>query len=386
MAGSRDSRHAPTERRIPVAEPALVGREREYVADCLATTWISSTGRYVDAFEEAFADFCGVEHALSCASGTAALHLALLAEGIGVGDEVIVPSLTYVATANCVRYCGATPVFVDSVRDSWNLDPALLEGLITERTKGIVAVHLYGHPAEMDPIVDLARSYELFVIEDAAEAHGARYRDRIVGSIGTTAIFSFYGNKIVTTGEGGMVVTNDSEKAERIRMLKGQGQDPERRYWFPIVGYNYRLTNVAAAIGLAQMERIDWHLERRRENASWYRDELSGLDWLELSPELDWARNAYWMTCALVGHDGPLTRDELIPKLATQGIETRPFFYPLHTLPPYRHSVAGRTLQVAEDLAARGINLPSSALLTRDDVAFVGAALEKAAVRAGARA
>jgi perosamine synthetase len=385
VAGSRDRRHAPAERRIPVAEPALVGREREYVADCLATTWISSTGRYVDAFEEAFADFCGVEHALSCASGTAALHLALLAEEVGVGDEVIVPSLTYVATANCVRYCGATPIFVDSERDSWNLDPALLEELITERTKGIVAVHLYGHPAEMDPIVDLARSYELFVIEDAAEAHGARYRDRIVGSMGTTAIFSFYGNKIVTTGEGGMVVTNDSEKAERVRMLKGQGQDPERRYWFPIVGYNYRLTNIAAAIGLAQMERIDWHLERRRENASWYRDELSGLDWLELSPELDWARNAYWMTCALVANDGPLTRDELIAKLATQRIETRPFFYPLHTLPPYRQSVAGRTLQVAEDLAARGINLPSSALLTRDDVAYVGAALEKAAVRAGAR-
>ena len=303
-----------------------------------------------------------------------------------MGDEVIVPSLTYVATANCVRYCGATPIFVDSERNSWNLDPSLLEELITKRTKGIVAVHLYGHPAEMDPILELARTYELFVIEDAAEAHGARYRDHIVGSMGTTAIFSFYGNKIVTTGEGGMVVTKDSEKAERMRMLKGQGQDPERRYWFPLVGYNYRLTNIAAAMGLAQMERIDWHLERRRENAAWYRDELSGLDWLELSPELSWAHNAYWMTCALVAHDGPLPRDELIAKLAAHGVETRPFFYPLHTLPPYQQAAAGRTFQVAEDLAARGINLPSSALLTRGDVAYVANALKEAGVRAGARA
>lgn len=385
MAESRDASSPADERRIPVAEPALVGREHEYVADCLATSWISSTGRYVGAFEEAFAEFCGVEHALGCANGTVALHLALLAEGVAPGDEVIVPSLTYVATANCVRYCGATPVFVDSERNSWNLDPSLMEELITERTKGIVAVHLYGHPADMDPILELAQRRGLFVIEDAAEAHGAQYRERIVGSLGTTAIFSFYGNKIVTTGEGGMVVTNDSEKAERIRMLKGQGQDPKRRYWFPIVGYNYRLTNVAAAIGLAQMERIDWHVERRRENAAWYRDELSDLDWLELSPELSWARNAYWMTCALVARDGPVSRDELMAELDARGVETRPFFYPLHRLPPYRESGVGRTFPVAEDLAARGFNLPSSALLTRDDVAHVAQAI-KATVGTGARA
>jgi perosamine synthetase len=383
MAKSRDRSSEAGERRIPVAEPALVGREREYVADCLATSWISSSGRYVSAFEDAFAEFCGVEYALGCANGTVALHLALLAEEVGPGDEVIVPSLSYVATANCVRYTGATPIFVDSERDSWNLNPALLKELITERTKGIVAVHLYGHPADMNPILELARSQGLFVIEDAAEAHGARYRDRIVGSIGTTAIFSFYGNKIVTTGEGGMVVTNDSEKAARIRILKGQGQDPARRYWFPIVGYNYRLTNVAAAIGLAQMERIDWHVERRRENAAWYREALSELEWLDLSPELPWARNAYWMTCALVAQDGPVSRDDLATELAARGVETRPFFYPIHTLPPYSESVG--EFPVADDLAARGLNLPSSALLTLDDVSYVADGI-KAAARTGARA
>ena len=366
------------DRRIPVAEPALVGREAEYVADCLATTWISSAGRYVNEFEDAFAAFCGVEHALSCANGTVALHLALLGEAIGPGDEVIVPTLTYVATANCVRYCGATPVFVDSEPDSWNLDPAQVEALVTERTKAIVPVHLYGHPVDMDPVLEVAERHGLVVIEDAAEAVGARYRDRIVGSIGTSAIFSFYGNKIVTTGEGGMVVTNDADRAARMRILKGQGQDPERRYWFPVVGYNYRLTNVAAAIGLGQMERIDWHCERRRENAAWYRDELADLEWLELSPELPWARNAYWMTCALLREDAPIGRDELMERLAGEGVETRPFFYPLHTLPPYAEGHSDGDFPVATSLAARGLNLPSSALLTRDDVTYIGQALRKA--------
>lgn len=368
-------------RRIPVAEPALVGREHEYVADCLATNWISSTGRYVTAFEEAFAEFCGVEHALSCSNGTVALHLALLAEDVGPGDEVIVPTLTYVATANCVRYCGATPVFVDSEPESWNLDPALLEDAITERTKGVVAVHLYGHPADMDPIIEIADRHGLWVIEDAAEAHGATYRDRIVGSLSTSAIFSFYGNKIITTGEGGMAVTNDPDRAARMRIFKGQGQDPERRYWFPVVGYNYRLTNVAAAIGLAQLERIDWHVDRRRENADWYREELAGLDWLQLSPELPWARNAYWMMCALLEPGAPTDRDTLAARLADEGVETRPFFYPLHTLPPYQDAAEDRSFPVAEDLAARGLNLPSSALLSREDIAYVASAIRRAGAR-----
>jgi perosamine synthetase len=363
-------------KRIPVAAPALVGREREYVLDCLDSTWISSSGSYIDRFEDSFAKFCGTRHALSCSNGTVALHLALLAIGIEPGDEVLVPTLTYVATANAVRYCGATPVFVDSELESWNMDPAKAALAVTPRTKAIVVVHLYGHPTDMDPIVELAREHGLAVVEDAAEAHGATYKGRTVGAIGVIATFSFYGNKIITTGEGGMVVTDDDELAETVRLLKGQGQDPNRRYWFPVVGFNYRMTNVAAAIGLAQLERIDWHIGRRREVAGWYREALTDLPAVTLSPELHWARNAYWISCALLAEDVGIARDDVMRSLDAQGIETRPFFYPLHTLPPY--SAGSGAFPVAESLAARGINLPSSALLTEADVHAVAAALTTA--------
>ena len=273
-----------SERRIPVAAPALVGREREYVLDCMDSTWISSSGRYLERFEAEFAEFCGVRHALACCNGTVAVHLALLAHGVGPGDEVIVPTLTYVASANPIVYCGGRPVFVDAEPRTWNMDPDLIEGAITPRTRGIVVVHLYGHPTDMDPILELADRHGLWVVEDAAEAHGATYKGRIAGSMGSISTFSFYGNKIITTGEGGMVVTDDDRLAARIRQFKGQGQDPTQRYWFPIVGFNYRMTNVAAAIGLAQLERVDWHLGRRREIAGWYREELGDQEGIALSP------------------------------------------------------------------------------------------------------
>ena len=358
-------------REVPVAEPALVGREKEYVLDCLESTWISSTGQYIERFEAGFANFCEARHAISCCNGTAALHLVLLGLGVGPGDEVIVPALTYVASANAVRYCGAEPVLVDSEDDSWNIDPGLIDDAVTPRTKAIMAVHLYGHPAQMDAMREVAVRIGLFVIEDAAEAHGARYRGRPVGSIGDVAMFSFYGNKILTTGEGGMVVTDDDEVAARVRQLRGQGQHPERRYWFPVVGFNYRLTNVAAAIGLAQLERAEWHIARRREIAGWYREELEGHPEITVSPELPWAENAYWMTSVLLGDGVARGRDDVAVALAEQGIDTRPFFYPVHTLPPYRERNRDRSFPVAERLAARGLNLPSSALLTRDDVSYV---------------
>jgi perosamine synthetase len=365
-----------TMRRIPVAAPALVGREKEYVLDCLDSTWISSSGSYIERFEQAFAAFCGVRHAMTCTNGTVALHLALLALGVGPGDEVIVPTLTYVATANAVRYCGATPVFVDAEIDSWNMDPGAAARAVTGRTKAIVVVHLYGHPTDMDPIIDLARDHGLAVVEDAAEAHGAKYKGRTVGAIGDIATFSFYGNKIITTGEGGMVVTDDDDLAQTVRLLKGQGQDPNRRYWFPVVGFNYRMTNVAAAIGLAQLERIDWHIARRREVAGWYREALADLPDVTLSPELHWARNAFWISCALLGEGAGISRDDVMESMDAQGIETRPFFYPLHTLPPYTQK--GGEFPVAESLAARGINLPSSALLTEAEVHDVARALTAA--------
>jgi perosamine synthetase len=359
------------DKRIPVAAPALVGREREYVLDCLDSTWISSSGRYLDLFETAFAEFCGVRHAVACCNGTVAVHLALLAHGVGAGDEVIVPTLTYVATANPVTYCGATPVFVDSEPRTWNMDPECVAEAITPRTRGIVVVHLYGHPVDMDPILELAERHNLWVIEDAAEAHGARYRGRIVGSMGSLATFSFYGNKIITSGEGGMVVCDDERLAAAVRQLRGQGQDPQRRYWFPVVGFNYRMTNIEAAIGLAQLERIDWHIGRRREIAGWYREELACVEGVELSPQASWAESAYWITCAVLDEACFGQRDDVMRRLDEAGIETRPFFYPLHTLPMYQELNEGKQFPVAEDLARRGVNLPSSAVLTRQDVAYV---------------
>jgi perosamine synthetase len=362
-------------RRIPVAAPVLRGREREYVLDCLDSNWISSTGRYVDEFERAFAEFCGVRHAITCCNGTVAVHLALMAAGIGPGDEVIVPTLTYVASANPVVYCGATPVFVDAEPATWNLDPEAVAAAVTPRTKAIVVVHLYGHPADMDPILAVTRAHGIAVIEDAAEAHGAEYRGQRAGGLGDVGTFSFYGNKILTTGEGGMVTCDSDEMAALVRQLRGQGQDPQRRYWFPIVGFNYRMTNVAAAIGLGQLETVDWHLERRREIAAWYREELGAVPGLELSPEAEWARSAFWISCMVVPDGGAAERDDLMERLADRGIETRPFFYPMHTLPPYAEASRGQEFPVATALAERGVNLPSGAGLERDDVAYIGQAV-----------
>jgi perosamine synthetase len=359
------------ERRIPVAAPALVGREREYVLDCLDSTWISSSGKYLERFESEFAEFCGVRHAVSCCNGTVAVHLALMAHGVRPGDEVIVPTLTYVASANPVVYCGGEPVFVDAEPRTWNMDPERVAEAITPRTRGIVVVHLYGHPTDMDPILELAERHGLWVIEDAAEAHGATYHGRIAGSMSSLATFSFYGNKIITSGEGGMVVTDDERLAGLVRQLHGQGQDPQRRYWFPMVGFNYRMTNIEAAIGLAQLERIDWHLSRRREIAGWYREELGEVQGIELSPEEPWAKSAFWIVCAVLDEERFGPRDGVMAALAEAGVETRPFFYPLHTLPMYREANADRKFPVAEDLGRRGVNLPSSATLTREDVGYV---------------
>lgn len=364
-------------RRIPVAAPVLAGREREYVLDCLDSTWISSTGRYVTEFEQGFAAFCGVPHGIACCNGTVAVHLALLAAGVGPGDEVIVPSLTYVASVNPIRLAGATPVFVDSEPGTWNLDPDAVAAAVTPRTKAIEVVHLYGHPADMDPILAVAREHGIAVIEDAAEAHGAEYRGRRVGSLGDIATFSFYGNKIITTGEGGMVVCHDDATEAHVRQLRGQGQDPERRYWFPILGFNYRMTNVAAAIGLGQLEMIDWHIERRREIAGWYAAELADTPGISLSPQAEWARSVFWINCLLLDEGGEAERDALMARLAERGVETRPFFYPIHTLPMYAEEAARAHLPVAESLAARGVNLPSGAGLTRDDVAYVAAAVRE---------
>ena len=373
-----NARPPSTLQRIPVASPRLDGREKEYVLECLTTEWISSNGRFIGEFEKAFAAYCGVKHAIACNNGTSALHVALVALGLQPGDEVIVPTLTYIASANTVRYCGARPVFVDSDPRTLNLDPVDVAAKITSRTRAIMPVHLYGHPVDMDPILELAREHGLAVVEDAAEAIGATYKGVLVGGLGDCAAFSFFGNKIITTGEGGMVTTNDDALAERLRLYRGQGMDPNRRYWFPIIGYNYRMTNVAAAIGLAQLERVQEHLRARRNVAEGYNVRLAPLgERLTLPFVESWARSSNWMYTVLLKDGGAQARDRVMSELDAAGIETRPVFYPLHTLPPYAPDRQGPFLQ-AEHAAAHGINLPTFNGLCESDLDRIAEALSAA--------
>jgi perosamine synthetase len=360
-----------------VAHPVLDGNEREYVLACLDSGWISSAGEFVNRFEQAFAQFCGARHAVACSSGTSALHLALLALGVSSTDEILLPTLTYVATANAISYCRARPVLVDSDRRTMNIDPTKIESMITPRTRGIIAVHLYGHPAHMGAILEIAQRHGLFVIEDAAEAHGALYDGKTVGGLGDIGIFSFFGNKIITTGEGGMTVTDNDELADRMRLLRGQGMQADRRYWFPVIGYNYRMTNIAAAIGLAQLERVSFHMKRRREIAFGYKRRLERLQsYLSLPVEEHWARHAFWLYTVTLDDSVGLSRDELISMLLRDGIETRPVFYPMHVLPPYR--IEGHLYPIADHLASRGISLPSHGVLCDDDMDYIATRLERA--------
>lgn len=363
-------------RRISVAQPSLSGNEKRYVLDCLDSNWISSGGKYIGAFEEAFAEFCKVKHAIATNNGTTALHLALVALGLQPGDEVIIPTVTYIATANAVRYCGATPVLVDVDPITMNIDPAQIEQKITINTRGIIPVHLYGHPADMEAIAEIARRRGLWVVEDAAEAHGAKVLGRKVGGLAKCATFSFFGNKIITTGEGGMVTTNDDELARRLRLYRGQGMDPNRRYWFPVVGYNYRMTNIQAAIGLAQLENIERALSDRRTIAGWYNDALAPMKGKIVLPDQhSWAQHVYWMfTIFLRDGDGE-RRDAVMRALDAQGIETRPVFYPMHILPPYKEDTL---YPVADTWAPRGINLPTHQDLTANDVKRIADAIQKA--------
>jgi perosamine synthetase len=361
---------------IPVAVPHLSGNEKKYVNDCLDTTWISSNGKYIKEFETSFAAWLGTKNALACCNGTLALHLPLLALGIKEGDEVLVPTFTYIATANVVRYCRATPVFVDCLPGTWNIDPVDLEKKITPRTKGVILVHLYGNPCDMDALMAIAQKYRLFVVEDAAECHGAEYHGKKAGTFGIAAIFSFFGNKIITTGEGGMVVTDDDAMAAKMRLFKGQGMDPNHRYWFIETGYNYRMTNIEAAIGLAQLENVDAHIGARRQVADWYSKCIEDVpDYLIPQQQTPGASSVWWMYSIVLTEKSKISRDELMKSLAADGIETRPLFYPMHLMPPYINDQAH--CPVAEDITARGINLPTHALLTFKDVEYICARVKK---------
>lgn len=355
---------------IPVAEPFLGEEELANAVEAIRSGWISSQGRFILEFERKFAGYCGASHGIATSNGTVALHLTLKALGIGEGDEVLVPALTFIATANTVTYCNARPVLVDSDPKCWCMDPAAMEDRISRRTKAIIPVHLYGHPCDMDAIGDIARRHSLYVIEDAAEAHGALYRGRRVGSFGEVNCFSFFGNKIISTGEGGMCLTNDEGLARTMRILRDHGMNPGRRYWYDVVGFNYRMTNLQAAVGAAQVDRLDMLVAKRRRMAGWYDEAFHPLAERGLvtrPPQMPWAESAYWMYSVLLEDAFGMGRDEVIGALRGRGIETRPLFYPLHRMPPYQ-GLDARAFPVAEELSRKGLNLPSGPGVTEEEV------------------
>jgi perosamine synthetase len=352
--------------KIPIYEPSLLGNEKKYVMECLDSTWISSKGDFLNRFEAKFINKVEVKYATSVSNGTVALHLSMLALGLGPGDEVLVPTLTYIASVNAIKYVGATPIFIDSDPLTWQMDPADIIKKITKNTKAILAVHLYGHSCDLNKILEITKKNDLYLIEDCAEAFGTYYEERHVGGFGDISTFSFYGNKTITTGEGGMVVTNDKTLYQRVLRYKGQGLAEYRRYWHDLIGYNYRMTNICAAIGLAQIEQSEIFLNQKRRVYNTYRDSLKSLN-LTFQTEKPNIKHSYWMVNILVNDD--VNRDELMHYLEDNGVETRPVFYPVHTMPMYADRY--KRCAVAENIAARGVSLPSFPGLSDEKIQFI---------------
>ncbi len=364
---------------IPVCEPNLSGRELEYVTKAVSGGWISSSGSYVGELERAFAKYLDVPYAVTTTSGTTALHLALVAAGIGPGDEVIIPAFTMIASAFAVCYTGAKPVFVDSDERDWNIDPRLVEAKISAKTKAIMPVHVYGHSCDMDALQTIADAHGLLVIEDAAEALGSFYKGRKCGAIGDLSCFSLFANKLITTGEGGMVVARDERFIDRLRYYKNLcfPLDGSRRYVHDDIGFNYRMPNVLAAIGLAQLERADVYLEARRSNAARYNAILQGQRGITIPPELSWASSSYWMYSILIGDDFGISRDAVMLALKAAGIETRSFFVSMHRQPAlakYGCDISG-AYPVTDELARTGLYLPSTSGLTDAQIERITSAL-----------
>lgn len=361
---------------IPVCEPLYLGNEEKYACDAIQSRWISSTGEYIKKFEEQFSNYCRVKHGIVTTSGTTALHLALRSLGIRDRDEVVIPDFTMVAVLFAVLYSGAKPVFVDAESDTWNIDIRKIEEKITSRTKAIIAVHTYGHPVDMEPLLDLTRKYNLYLVEDAAEAHGAEYKGEKCGSMGHLSCFSFYANKIITTGEGGMVITSDCEIADKCRYYKNLcfPLHGKRDYIHDDLGYNYRMTNTQAALGVAQLENIDKFIERRRSNAKLYSKLLKDIPGIQTPVEREYAKNVYWMY-GIVVHPEKFgkTRDELMQNLKEEGIDTRYFFKPMHNQEVLRKfSIEDEgNYPVTEWLSQNGFYLPSSSGLRHEDIEYV---------------
>ncbi len=340
---------------FPIAAPDLKGNELKYLVDAFLSTRLSNKGEYIERFETGFADFCNCKHGVAVSNGTVALHLALTALNIGHGDEVIVPDLTFAATINAVLYCKATPVIVDIEKDGWCIDPGQIKKAITPRTKAIIPVHLYGQPCDMHSIMKIAKKNKLFVIEDCAEAHGAKFAGNPVGSIGDIGTFSFYGNKVITTGEGGMCVTNSRSLDEKLRLLRDHGMNKEKRYWHDVVGFNYRMTNLQASIGVAQLERIAKILESRKNIENKYKRQLKNIKFLEFQrDDLSNREKITWLVCALI-KDGK--KDICMAKLKDKGIDVRRFFYPLSAMDLYKPFTFSN--KNSAKIAESGISFPT---------------------------
>ncbi|MBV9328766.1 MAG: DegT/DnrJ/EryC1/StrS family aminotransferase [Chloroflexi bacterium] len=347
---------------IPVNEPLLTEADVASVTDALRSGWISGSGPYVETFENRWAAYCGRQHGIAVANGSVALQVAVSLLDLQPGDEVILPAFTIISCAWPVVLAGATPVLVDSDPRTWTMDVAQVRDRMTPRTRAIMPVHIYGNPVDMQPLLDVAHQFGLDIVEDAAEAHGADYRGRRVGSFGAASCFSFYANKLVTTGEGGMVLVDDEGLAERARRLRNLGFQPGRRFLHGELGYNFRLTNIQAALGVTQVERIDAIVERKRAMGRAYTRRLSEVAGLELQVEQPGARGVYWMYGVLVQETTGLDAAELARRLSARGIETRPFFLGMHEQPALRERglFAGESYPVAERLARQGLYLPSS--------------------------
>lgn len=346
----------------PVYRPYIGPEEEQAVFDCVKSKWISSRGKNIKGFETEFADFLGIKKATTVCNGTVALHLALMAIGVGPGDEVILPTLTYVATANAIRYVGAEPVFADSMLDTWNLDPNDVRKKVTPKTKAIIAVHLYGNPCNLEELGVICKDYNLLLVEDAAEAFGSIYQSQYIGGFADICTFSFYGNKTITTGEGGMITSNNSDLIAKIELLKNQALSNSKEYWHEEIGYNYRMTNICAAIGLAQLKKATKILDMKRRIFNWYLNNLSE-DYI-FQKTTPGSKNSYWMVTILLDacqND----RDNLRNRLKKNGIETRPIFSPLHTMGHHKKNIS---LPVAESISDRGLSLPSYPELTEADV------------------
>lgn len=363
---------------IPVNVPLLNGKEKQLLQECIETGWISSDGPFVKQFEQQFAQYIGADHGIAVCNGTAALETALFAAGIGKGDEVIMPSFTIISCALAAIRLNAVPVLVDVEPDTWNMDVSQIEAMITSKTKAIMAVHMYGHPVDMDPVLAIAKKHDLVVIEDAAEVHGAEYKGRKCGNIGNISTWSFYANKIITTGEGGMVLTSDTKMAERAASYRNLCFRPEKRFYHTELGFNFRMTNMQAAIGLAQMERIEEFIKIKRQLGQYYRKGLLDIKGIKVQEEKDWAKMVYWMYCIELKSELGIDAQIVMTELKKKGIGTRPFFLGLHEQ-PVLHDLGlfkNERYPVTDRISKQGLYLPSGMALKEKEIDEVIVALK----------